>query len=106
MKKNLIIQQGRWRSALPVQAKHDLDHAAANVVGGRKILISNVGLAEGANPEGAETSARASGTADLTALAADLEVDVVESIQELAAHFKVHRLSDLNLLHQTNVETR
>src|SRR2546426_7888855 len=90
---------------LEVQAHYDLDHAATDVVGGRQILIGNVGLSECPTGKTSETCT-AAGSADFAALAAKLEVDVVESVQELAAHFKVHRLSDLNLLHQTDVETR
>ena len=82
---------------LEVDPQHQLDHAPTNIVRGGKILVGGGGL----------TKSRGTKISDAgisRGLAADLEVDVIKSIQELSPHLNVHPFCDLGLLDDADRE--
>ena len=84
---------------LEVDPQHQLDHAPTDIIRGGKILIGGRGLTKSRG-----TKIRDAGIS--RGLAADLEVDVIKSIQELSPHLNVHPLGDLGLLDEADVEPR
>src|SRR5947208_3545139 len=86
-----------FSSALEVKPQDNLDHAPTHIVRGGQILIGVGGLTEG-------RSAKVGHAGIGGCLAAYLEVDVVEGIQELSPGLKGNSFSNISLLDQTDIE--
>ena len=95
----LLPVRSKPHGGLEVESDNDLDHSSTRIIGGRKILISVRCRTKG----GAREPTHAG---DLGTLAADLEVDVVEGVQELSPQLEVYRLSNLGLLHEADIKPR
>ena len=70
---------------LEVKSEHQLDQTATWIVGGRGVLISRSVTTEEAGTQGSAAVRVAAG-------GADQEVDVVERIRGLSAHFQIQAL--------------
>src|SRR5687768_5408925 len=75
---------------LEVDSQDQLDHAAAGIIGSGKILIGVCCLSK-------RRSAEVRHAGNLTALATDLEVDIIKGVQELSPQLNVCCLSELSL---------
>src|SRR5437870_7655221 len=84
-------------ASLEVKSHDDLDHAPANVIRGREVLIGVGGLTESRSAKVGHAGIRG-------CLAAYLEVDVVEGIQELSPRLKGDSFSNIGLLDQADIE--
>lgn len=84
--------------ALEVYSKHKLTDTATGIVRSRKILISGRHAAKTGPGEIGQG-------VHIVAGCTRLKVDVVESVQELYAHFNVDVFGEPNLLGNTQVET-
>jgi hypothetical protein len=86
---------------LEVKPEHDLDHSATWIVGGRDVLVSRAGNTK----TGIRVIESRRDCCEIVRRATNSEVDVVESVQEFSAKFKVRVFSELDLLNDTDIRT-